>query len=190
MRDFYETNSVLYFEETAHVEADSILSPFVRYLPERAKVLDVGCGSGRDLRWLKNRGYLTAGLERSEGLARLAREFSDCEVTAGDFESVDFRQWQVDGLVMVGALVHISHERLKDVLAHILQSLVPGGVILLTLKEGAGFREHSDGRVFTLWRIDQLEQIFVDLKLKVLDFSRQVSKIRPDDIWLGYVLRR
>ena len=36
-------------------------------------VLDIGCGSGRDLKWLRERGFSVTGFERSKGLAALAR---------------------------------------------------------------------------------------------------------------------
>jgi len=34
---------------------------------------ELGCGSGRDLLWLKNRGFHVIGFERSPGLAELCR---------------------------------------------------------------------------------------------------------------------
>ena len=49
------------------------LTPLTRHFPIPALALDVGCGSGRDQLWLKQRGYNVLDLERSPGLAELAR---------------------------------------------------------------------------------------------------------------------
>jgi hypothetical protein len=68
------------------------------------------------------------------------------------------------------------------------RALDPGGKLLLTVKEGNGTFIASDGRVFTLWARQDIEKIFTANHLQVIAFSRQISKIRPDDIWLGYVL--
>lgn len=66
---------------------------------------------------------------------------------------------------------------------------MPEGMVLITLKEGNGTSLAADGRVFTLWSRPDIEKVFAASKLHIIDFSRQISKIRPDDIWLGYVLR-
>ncbi len=68
---------------------------------------------------------------------------------------------------------------------------MPGGKILITVKEGSGTSLAADGRVFTLWSRADIEKVFAakSKNLNILDFSQQISKIRPDDVWLGYVLR-
>lgn len=60
-------------------------------------------------------------------------------------------------------------------------------MVLITLKEGRNPTEAAPGRVFYLWQDPDLRTIFDRLTLTVVDFSRQVSKIRDTDIWLGYV---
>jgi hypothetical protein len=66
---------------------------------------------------------------------------------------------------------------------------MPGGLLLITLKEGKGSSLATDGRVFTLWSRSDIEKVYAASNLHIIDFSRQISNIRPDDIWLGYVLR-
>ena len=68
-------------------------------------------------------------------------------------------------------------------------NLLPGGFILITLKEGTGTSPVADGRVFTLWSEHDLESIFTANDFSILDVSCQVSTLRQDDIWLGYLLR-
>ena len=66
------------------------LEPMISYLPPEGVVWDVGCGSGRDLRWLKQRGFRVVGLERSPGLARRAAAHAGCRVIQEDFGAFDF----------------------------------------------------------------------------------------------------
>ena len=70
------------------------------------------------------------------------------------------------------------------------RTLNPEGHALLTLKEGVKAREGAGGRVFTSGRMGLLRAVFEKLNLTVVDFSRQVSKIRTTDVWLGYALRK
>ena len=151
-------------------------------------MLDVACGSGRDLLWFKERGYMVVGFEKSKGLAELAKENVGCEVIEGDFETYDFSGLSVDAILLVGALVHLPYEKFKLVFENISTGLNESGKILITMKEGNGLFEDAHGRIFYLWQDKDLRSIFAELGSEILDFNRQVSAVRETDIWLGYVL--
>jgi len=190
MKDYYESNASEYHTSTVQIDPSSFLEPLARRLTPGATVLDVGCGSGRDMRWFKERGFKPTGLERSPSLAELARTHSGWSVMEADFETHDFSGLSFDALVLVGALVHIPHDRFEQLFENILQALVPGGHALLTLKEGRELTETSHGRTFYLWQDSDLRYIFAALNLTVVEFSRDISKVRDTDIWLGYVLKK
>jgi len=190
LNDFYEQNHRQYFESTVGIDPSAFLEPLAVRLKPGAAILDVGCGSGRDLRWFVDRGFRPTGFEKSPALAGLARRHSGCPVIRGDFLRFDFSRLRFDALVIVGALVHVPRDSLAAVLQSICRVLAPGGLALVTLKEGSGSFRSSDGRVFTLWSAGELEGIFASIPLQVLDFSRSPSEVRPDDAWLGFVLRR
>jgi len=189
MTDFYEANCEEYFLSTVDIEPSSFLYPLADLLQPGATVLDVGCGSGRDLLWLSEHGFQPTGFERSPKLADMARNHSLCPVIEGDFDSYDFSSLHFDALVLVGALVHVSKPEFPVILNSICQALVRSGHVLLTLKEGSGSKMFKDGRVFTLWAREELEAIFADSNLEVVNFTRSTSKLPADDVWLGYVLR-
>ena len=86
-------------------------------------------------------------------------------------------------------LVHVSPEALPAIIVSTCQALNSGGLLLITVKEGKGTSRAADGRIFTLWSKQDLENVFAATNLHIVDFSRQISRIRPNDIWLGYVLR-
>jgi len=46
--NYYNQHAQAFFENTYQVEMESLYTPFLRYLPEQALILDLGCGSGRD----------------------------------------------------------------------------------------------------------------------------------------------
>jgi len=190
MSDFYDRNSLSYFQQTAYIEPEAFLKPFTEFLLPPCSVLDVGCGSGRDLLWLRNRGYQAKGLERSPALAKLASVHSGCEVFAGDFRIWDFAAHTVDGILLIGALVHIPHESLAETLLRITDGLNPAGKVLLTLKEGRGVSEREDGRVFYLWEEDDLRGLLISNGFGILCFQRDVSAVRDEDTWLTYVLEK
>ncbi len=186
--DFYEVNATDYFNSTFRIDPSSFLLPLAKNLKPGATILDIGCGSGRDLRWLKDHGFNPTGFERSQTLAELAEKHSGCPVIKADFTKYDFSTLNFDAILMVGALVHIEQPQLPDLLNNICKALVDEGLVYITLKEGHGQRVASDGRIFFLWKKEELDKIFKKLGFKIIDFSRQTSKLRPTDVWLGYLL--
>lgn len=190
LNNYYEDNHKQYFDSTVGIDPSVFLEPLAKQLIPKATILDIGCGSGRDLLWFAEHGFRPTGFEQSPSLANLARKHSHCPVIEGDFSRFNFSDLQFSALVFVGSLVHISPETLPAILASTCQALIPEGLLLITLKEGNGASLAADGRVFTLWSKPDVEKVFAESNLHIVDFSRQISKIFPDDIWLGYVLRQ
>jgi SAM-dependent methyltransferase len=187
--DFYQQQYLAYHDKTFSIDPTSFLEPLIRHLKPGESILDVGCGSGRDLKWLKGRGFDVTGFERCKGLAVLARENASCTVIEGDFEAYDFSTMQVDALVLCGALVHIPHERFEKVLKNIVRALKPDGKLLVSLKQGQGSSLDGDGREFYYWQAPELDAIFAKHGLSVLKVHTNISKVNQKDTWLSYVLR-
>lgn len=190
MKDFYQTRAVEYYGKTFRVDPASFLSPLADRLPAGTLILDVGCGSGRDLLWLKNRGFAVKGFEHAPALAELARKNAACEVIEGDFTTYDFSAIRADAVILIGALVHVPQADFTVVLRNIATALKVDGLILITVKEGGGRSEGADGRIFYLYRDDDLRAGFTALGFAVLDFSRDVSKMGTGEIWLRYLLKK
>jgi len=190
MPDYYQKNYKAYHEKTFSIDPSSFLAPLAQRLPAEAFILDVGCGSGRDLLWTKKRGFDVIGFERSGGLAELARDNAGCEVMEGDFETYDFNSILVDAIMLVGALVHVPHEGFSKVFENITSAIPENGSVLITLKEGSGDLKDPDGRIFYLWEDPKARELFDSLGFKACDFSTSVSKTGSDDFWLSYVLEK
>jgi len=189
MKDFYSENYKLYHERTFSIDPSLFLEPFIKVLPKGAYILDVGCGSGRDLLWLKERGFKVLGFERSKGLAELARKNSGCEVIEGDFETFDFSALSFDAVLASGSLVHIPHEKFAAIFQNITKCM-SSAIIYISLKEGTGLKTDDEGRTFYLWSDEELRRLFAKDGFNVIDLSRSESAVNSKDVWLGYVLKK
>jgi len=186
--DYYHKCFQSYFKDTVHLDPTPFLAPVVKYLPPGGEVWDVGCGSGRDLLWLKQKGFKAVGFERSQGLVRLAGAYSGCPVIQGDFNTFDFSQVSVEAILLTGALVHISWEELPPLLTTIIAGLKPGGILFVSLKQGNGVREDQYGRRFYLWQDAALKNMFHQLSLTILDVLETQSLLATGEKWLAYVV--
>ena len=189
MPDYYTHHYQAYHDKTFLVDPSSFLNPLTAHLPAGSGVVDVGCGSGRDILWLQKRGYHAIGLERCTGLAGLARKHTGARIIKADFETYDFAKLSADALLLIGALVHLPHPKFPGVLKGICRALKDPGFLLITMKQGSGTVPDPDGRQFYLWQDRNLRKVFQSQNLTVLDAFRQPSIINPGEIWLGYVLK-
>jgi SAM-dependent methyltransferase len=188
-KTFYQNQAQAYFDQTFGIDPSSFLLPLARHLVPGARILDIGCGAGRDMLWLKNKGYSCTGLDISPALAELARRHTGLPVIEADFESFDFQGMDMDALVLIGALVHVPHERLEPVVKKILQALNSHGHVLMSMKQGQGHKTRPDGRIFYLWTKDELMRVFEDCRLRCVTYFQQQSKIRAGDTWMSFVLQ-
>ncbi len=69
MPDYYTKHFQAYHKKTFSIDPSSFLEPLKNTLEPGCRILDIGCGSGRDMLWLKNHGFSVSGFERSAGLA-------------------------------------------------------------------------------------------------------------------------
>ena len=190
MSDYYKHHFQVYHERTFGVDPSSFLNTLTIHLESGNTIVDVGCGSGRDILWLNNRGYDVIGLERSRGLAGLARTHTACRIIEADFETYDFTKLSADALLMIGTLVHLPQPKFSKTLKAICRALKNHGFLLITMKQGNGTVTDPDGRQFYLWQDENLRNVFQSQNLSVTDFFRQPSIINPDESWLGYLLKK
>lgn len=188
MSDYYDIHFREYFEKTQGLDPSSFLEPLLGFLPQNAEILDIGCGSGRDMAWLRSKGYRPSGFEKSAGMADLARKRSGCLVMEGDYLAHDFSSFCVDAIILSASLVHQPHDLLLPILARIGKALKKKGVMYISLKYGKGEKTDSLGRKFYLWQDQDLRTLFDVLCMKVVFWGMTPSARGTDEIWLNYVL--
>jgi len=55
--NYYDTHAQQYFDKTAHADMKELYDMVLPDLPKSARILDLGCGSGRDAAFFKAQGY-------------------------------------------------------------------------------------------------------------------------------------
>ena len=74
MCNYYESNAEHYAAETFSADMSEQYQSFLPLLKKRAKILDVGSGSGRDAYYFQRHGYEVTALEPSKNLCREIQE--------------------------------------------------------------------------------------------------------------------
>ena len=137
-RQYYELHAKEYFNATREVQLTHLWSLITRELRPHALILDLGCGSGRDLRHFSTKGFRVVGLDYSYALLKLAKNFSRQQVVLGDITRLPFQESLFDAVWAIGSLLHVSRDALPSVLAQIHKSLKPDAHFLASIKKGHG----------------------------------------------------
>ena len=155
--DYYRQNAQQFFTDTASVDMSALYLTFTGYLPPGARILDAGCGSGRDVKAFSEMGFDVEAFDASAELVALARQWSGKPVAQMRFQDVDAVE-RYDGIWCCASLLHVSEAELPGVITKLAIALKPGGVGYLSFKYGRGERE-KDGRRFTDMDVAGLQKL-------------------------------
>lgn len=188
--DYYDINASGFFESTFKVDMESLYQPFLRYLPDHAFILDLGCGSGRDTLAFKKKGYQVAATDYSKELVDKASRLSGVDVRFESFYELS-EQDQYDGIWACASLLHCERKRLPEVLEKILKALKVNGICYMSFKYGEGDR-YKDGRKFTDMDASQAQSLLKKFdNILLLQQWITIDK-RPDhhEDWLNIVFQK
>jgi 2-polyprenyl-3-methyl-5-hydroxy-6-metoxy-1,4-benzoquinol methylase len=96
---------------------------------KRARLLDVGCGSGTLLGILKQQGFDVLGLDSSKEAAAIAKAEYDVDVFVGSLEEAGFPDASFDLVTLFHVMEHVTTPR--DVLISVRRILKPNGRVVL-----------------------------------------------------------
>lgn len=87
--DYYEQNAKTFIESTRNVDFTEIQDAFLGLLPEKALILDFGCGSGRDTKYFLEQGYFVDAMDGSLELCKAASDYTGIKVKHKYFHELD-----------------------------------------------------------------------------------------------------
>ena len=102
------------------------------------RILDLGCGSGRDMAWLEAQGAVVTGVDLSAGMLEQARRIVTGTLRQMDMCELDFPAVSFDAVWCCASLLHIPKATAPDVLAQIRTLLTAAGMLFLAVQEGSG----------------------------------------------------
>jgi len=188
--DYYQKNAQEFFQQTLKVDMELLRSRFLAHVPNGGKILDAGCGSGRDAKAFLDSGYHVKAFDAAPTLAGLAESYTGLKVDVLSFQNLAFDK-KFDAVWACASILHVPLVDLPDVFLRMFRSLKPGGVLYASFKYGSGESDRN-GRKFT--DMDEPGLALILEQIKCFDeietwVSGDRRPGRENERWLNTLLR-
>ena len=188
---YYTDNAEDFVTGTLSADMSEARQHFLQYLPASARILDFGCGSGRDAKAFLDLGYQVDACDCSAELCRIAGEVAGIQVRQMLFQDLD-ETAVYDGIWACASILHLSKEELKTVLRKIAAALKDQGVLYTSFKYGT-FEGMRGGRYFTDFTEDTAKEFFDSvpaLQILTVWITGDIRPGREEERWINILARR
>lgn len=104
--EFYNKYAEEFYNATVSANMSETCNKFLKHVAPGGKILDAGCGSGRDSLYFIKRGYEVVSFDASEEMVRLSGELTGQQTLLMKFEDIDFKD-EFDGIWACASLLHV-----------------------------------------------------------------------------------
>ncbi len=174
--EYYNEHADKFILDTLNVDMMTIQNKFKSYIPNDGKVLDLGCGSGRDSLFFKKLGYIVTAIDGSAEMCRQAEKNIGQPVLNMTFDKLDNNN-EFDGIWACASLLHVPSSDIKDVIIKIERALKRGGYFYFSVKYG-DYEGEREGRYYTDYSEQSIDSLFTI-----------VPSLQKIDLWFTYDAR-
>lgn len=193
------TDSTTYYDEHADrfiASADSadmgpLHEDFLSHVGFPARLLDAGCGSGRDSLAFSKLGYEVEAFDASKAMVEAASRLTGLPVRQLRFQQMDYQE-RFDGIWACASLIHVPRDEMDHVFKLLAQALKPAGILYCSFKSRSA--DYMDGgRAFTCHTLASLQDFIRKTgRFEIVRIYPTYDK-RPDrahETWVNAVARK
>ena len=184
---YYDEHAEDFIAGTENADMRECRERFLQYLKQGQKILDAGCGSGRDVIAFREAGYEVEAFDASAEICRIASEKTGIEVKQMRFEELE-GAYQYDGIWACASLLHVKPADLPDVLQRLHRLLKTEGILYVSFKYGSAERE-KDGRYFHDLTENTCRELLTEagLSIRELFVTQDVRNGRSQEKWVNAI---
>ena len=189
--NYYNENAETFYQNTVDIDLEAFYEKFLRYIPDKGRILDVGCGSGRDSLYFINNGYDVTSIDASEEMVKLSSALTGQSTIHLRIEDIDYQN-KFNGIWACASLLHIEKILTEKILISLGNALRKSGVLYASYKYGTN-TSILEGRYYN--NFDESSFGAVIGNIEKLDIVNQwtTDDLRPsreNEKWLNVLLKK
>jgi ubiquinone/menaquinone biosynthesis C-methylase UbiE len=191
----YQTTADSFRSGTWDHDVSQNRSALINAMPKTpGRILDLGCGPGRDIVAFQTEGHQVIGLDATPAFVEMAKQVSNSEVWQQNFLALDLPEQYFDGIFANASLIHVPQAEMLRVLKDLYRSLIPGGAIAMSIirGEGEGFIDRPTGQRYTsFWEYSAIAPLLEEAGFTIAHHYYRPPGL-PQDLqsWLAIVANR
>ncbi len=188
--DYYNQNAKDFIENTKDIDMSEFYLEFLPMIPNAGRILDIGCGSGRDSLYFQNRGFEVYAIDSSEEMIHYVSSFLGEKAQMKDVMEINEDNFY-DGIWACASLLHLKKDEISKVFEKISRAMKNDSVFYLSFKHG-DFEGIRNGRYFTDLNLAAFTELIRDIPhLKIVKtWISQDKRPERNEEWLNIVLRK
>ena len=187
---YYNENADAFIAGTQNADLSAQYQFFLGHLAPGGKLLDLGCGSGRDSAYFASLGFAVTAVDGSEALCKRVKAHYGIDAQCIRFEALDFAE-EFDAIWACASLLHVAKSEIDFVMEKMKRALKDRGIMYVSFKYGENERE-KDGRFFSDYTEESLIQLLErhGFTIEEIFVSCDVRKEREGERWVNAMVRK
>lgn len=171
------------YDDRTETPVSDVFTAFTGMLPLKAKVLDLGCGTGLPYaRHLVKKGFDVVGIDLSEDMVKVAsRNVPEASFVRLSMNEITYMD-EFDGVLSSFSMLLLPPTLFRETASRIHSALLEGGCFYLSLNEPASVSGDPDSEAYVnvmgqdmysrAYTVEEVEAVFQPLGFTPVKFSR------------------
>jgi SAM-dependent methyltransferase len=189
--EYYRKNANKYVQETVSVDMSGLYRSFLELIPKHSRILDLGCGSGRDTKKFIELGYDVLAIDPIEEFVEFSSKYTGQKTLLMKAEDIEFED-DFEGIWACASILHIEPENMPMVLRKLYKALRKNGVLFISVKHGE-FEGERNRRYFCDYSEEKFESLGyykIGFKKIEITYTNDMREGREGEKWLNIYMRK
>lgn len=185
---YYQEHYDEFIADTSNANMKELYIFFEKYIKKGMKILDVGFGSARDMKYFSSN-YDVYGIDVVDEFVNHAQQLGLTQVYKKSILDITFQN-TFDAIWACASLLHIEKENLNQVFKKCNNALKENGIMYCSFKYGTFIGERN-GRYYIDLTEESIKEYLKDTNFKIID-SLVTVDVRPNrnEKWLNIILKK